>query len=111
MGQADDARAMGAAGRPHPTRAVAARRLPRGGGIEERFKQFDQNGDGKLTPDEFPRVGAFRQMDTDNDGVLTLDEVRLLLVAARKPNKRNDGEDVPDSVHPLCIRRSRVFVA
>ena len=63
----------------------------RGGGIEERFKQYDRNADGKLTPDEFPRVGVFRQMDTDNDGVLTLDEVRAYYSGRRQKAKQVEG--------------------
>jgi len=47
----------------------------RGGGMEERFKQFDKNSDGKLTPEEFSTPN-FKQMDKNNDGVVTLDEVR-----------------------------------
>jgi len=48
----------------------------RGGGVEERFKQSDRNGDGKLTPDEFPQEALFKRMDTNGDGVVTLDEAR-----------------------------------
>ncbi|MBU0611529.1 MAG: sulfatase-like hydrolase/transferase, partial [Armatimonadetes bacterium] len=44
--------------------------------IEQRFKGFDKNGDGKLTPDEFPRAKAFKQMDANGDGAVTLDEAR-----------------------------------
>ena len=47
----------------------------RGGGIEERFQQYDRNGDGKLTPAEFP-MSSFKQVDKNNDGVVTLDEAR-----------------------------------
>lgn len=56
----------------------------RGGGIEERFKQLDRNADGKLTPDEFPRAGAFRQMDTNKDGVVTLEEAKAYYGSARR---------------------------
>lgn len=47
----------------------------RSGAIEERFNQYDRNGDGKLTPAEFP-LAAFKQIDKNKDGVLTIDEVR-----------------------------------
>jgi hypothetical protein len=63
-----DARTQGATVNPETTR--------RGGGIAERFKQFDRNGDGKLTPVEFPREDMFKRMDKNADGVVTLDEMR-----------------------------------
>jgi len=62
--------------------ATAAPR--RGGGIAERFKQFDRNGDGKLTPGEFPRADLFKQMDKNADGVVTLDEARNLPARIRR---------------------------
>jgi hypothetical protein len=47
-----------------------------GAGLEQRFRQFDRNGDGKLTPDEVPDPALFKQMDANGDGVVTLDEAR-----------------------------------
>jgi arylsulfatase A-like enzyme len=58
----------------------------RGGTIEERFKEFDRNGDGKVTPDEFPRAETFKQMDKNNDGVVTLDEAKEFW--AGRPRRR-----------------------
>ena len=88
-GQRDDARAMDSAGRPHATggrgKRPPARRWDRG-----RFKQFDRNADGKLTPDELPRCRLFRQMDTDNDGVVTLDEVRPYYSGRRQKAKQEE---------------------
>jgi hypothetical protein len=71
-----DARTQGATVNPETTR--------RGGGIAERFKQFDRNGDGKLTPAEFPREDLFKQMDQNADGLVTLDEARKLPARARR---------------------------
>jgi arylsulfatase A-like enzyme len=59
-------------GAPQPGGKAAGKRVS---GIEERFKQYDKNGDGKLTPEEF-RTPDFKQMDRNNDGVVMLDEVR-----------------------------------
>jgi CubicO group peptidase (beta-lactamase class C family) len=39
-----------------------------------RFRQFDRNGDGKVTPDELPYERLFRALDTDGDGVVTREE-------------------------------------
>ena len=62
---------------------AAGKGAARGGGIEEHFKQFDKNGDGKLTPAEFP-MSSFQQVDKNNDGVLTLDEVKAYYGGARR---------------------------
>ena len=44
--------------------------------VQERFKQYDKNGDGLLTQDEFPRANVFKQMDANKDGQVTLEEAR-----------------------------------
>jgi len=41
----------------------------------DRFTQFDGNGDGTLTREEFPAAGIFDAADADTDGVLTRDEI------------------------------------
>lgn len=64
-----DARTQRTTGGDSPTRPR------RSGGTAERFNQFDKNGDGKLTPEEFA-LPAFKQADKNSDRVLTLDEVR-----------------------------------
>lgn len=43
--------------------------------MAERFKQFDKNGDGKLTREEFPAAKIFDGADADRDEVLTPAEV------------------------------------
>jgi hypothetical protein len=59
----------------------------RGASIEDRFKQFDRNNDGKLTPAEFP-MSSFQQVDTNSDGVLTLEEVKAYYGGpARRPQR------------------------
>lgn len=60
-------------------------------GIEERFKQFDKNGDGKLVPAEFP-MGAFKEIDKNNDGALTLDEVKANFGGRRRPAGQDDSK-------------------
>jgi arylsulfatase A-like enzyme len=54
------------------------------GGIEERFKQYDKNGDGKLTPDEVPNAQLFKRMDKNGDGVVTLEEAKEAFSARRR---------------------------
>jgi catechol 2,3-dioxygenase-like lactoylglutathione lyase family enzyme len=50
--------------------------------LEQRFEQFDRNGDGKLTPQELPGQW-FGRLDTDRDGVVTLEEARAALARGR----------------------------
>ena len=54
-----------------------------GAGLEARFKQYDRNGDGKLTPDEVPRQ-LFAQMDKNKDRVVTLEEARAFYAVRRR---------------------------
>ena len=43
----------------------------------EQFARLDENGDGVLTPEEFPsRVDRLRALDADGDGLVTRDEMR-----------------------------------
>ena len=48
---------------------------PAGGGLAERFKQLDKNGDGKVSAEEF-HGPLFKQMDKDGDGFVTPAEAR-----------------------------------
>ncbi len=41
---------------------------------EQRFKQWDKNGDGKLTPDELPNEKLFKMLDKNGDGIVTEEE-------------------------------------
>ncbi len=41
----------------------------------DRFTQFDKNGDGKLTREEFPAAKIFDGADADKDGLLTREEI------------------------------------
>jgi Ca2+-binding EF-hand superfamily protein len=76
----------GAAGKARPAR----------GGIEERFKQFDKNGDGKLTPGEVPNTQLFKRMDANGDGVVTLEEAKGAFSRSRRgdsPSQRQSGKE------------------
>jgi hypothetical protein len=70
------------------TGAAGRARAASGGGIAERFKQLDKNGDGKLTPDEVPNTQLFKRMDANGDGVVTLEE-------AQRAFSRNSRGDSP----------------
>jgi arylsulfatase A-like enzyme len=59
----------------------------RGGGIEARFTQYDKNGDGRLTPEEFP-LGAFKEIDKNGDGHLTREEAVAFFSRGRRKTER-----------------------
>lgn len=46
--------------------------------LEDRFKQMDRDGDGKLTPQELPGEW-FGRLDTNKDGVVTLEEAKAAM--------------------------------
>jgi arylsulfatase A-like enzyme/catechol 2,3-dioxygenase-like lactoylglutathione lyase family enzyme len=73
-----DGRTQGAAASPGITR--------RGGGIEARFQQHDQNNDGKLSRDELPGA-LFDRLDANQDGFVTEDEAKALQKS--NPTKRS----------------------
>ncbi|MBM4089766.1 MAG: hypothetical protein FJ276_10110 [Planctomycetes bacterium] len=58
---------------------LLAQETPRatGGGVAERFKQLDRDGDGKLTRDGAPRNLPLEQWDANKDGVVTRVEVQV----------------------------------
>jgi arylsulfatase A-like enzyme/catechol 2,3-dioxygenase-like lactoylglutathione lyase family enzyme len=91
--------------------------------LARRFEELDRDGDGRLSPDEFPGP-QFQEIDADGDGTITLDEARDYFStrrAARQPEPRIEappepdteppptapqaaGLDVVDAVFELCVR-------
>ena len=49
--------------------------------LEQRFKQLDKNGDGRITTDEVPQSPFFQQRDANGDSVITLAEAKAALAA------------------------------
>jgi hypothetical protein len=49
--------------------------------LDQRFKQLDKNGDGKITTDELPQSPFFAQRDKNGDGAITLAEAKDFLEA------------------------------
>jgi Ca2+-binding EF-hand superfamily protein len=71
--------------------------------LEDQFKKLDTNGDGKLSKDEFAKMGKgakanagnnkktdklFQKLDTNNDGFLSLDEFKKIGYAKKKKNNQ-----------------------
>jgi len=53
--------------------------------LEERFRQLDKNGDGKITTDELPQSPFFQQRDKNGDGAITLAEAMDFLADDAAP--------------------------
>jgi len=72
---------------------------PAGSGLIDRFKQFDRNGDGKLTRDEVADATAFAAADADKDGGVTVEEYRRY-VASRLTNQPASTTAPPVALTP-----------
>jgi len=69
--------------------------------LDQRFRQSDRNGDGKLTPQELPGEW-FARLDTNEDGVVTLDEARAAMVGRGKPPTAHPVP-APDAAGPFRL--------
>jgi hypothetical protein len=70
---------------------LAAQETPRpaGGGLGERFKQLERNGDGKVSREEGGSLQFFDAADKNKDGLLTLEEVLAYFAARRTTQPTN----------------------
>jgi catechol 2,3-dioxygenase-like lactoylglutathione lyase family enzyme len=68
--------------------------------LEQRFKQLDRNGDGKISADEFPGP-LFKQMDKNNDGFVTLEEARRYF-AGRRTGRTAAGQPARPPAAPAA---------
>jgi Ca2+-binding EF-hand superfamily protein len=81
----------------------------------ERFKQMDQNGDGKLTESEFPRPEFFKQLDKNNDGSVTETEFTDGMAQFRQrrdADRQRQGQDTTTTLATAIVpfvHEPRVF--
>jgi hypothetical protein len=78
---------------------------PAAGSLDERFKQLDKNGDGKLTRDEVPQTMPFDQWDANKDGVVTLEEVKAFYAKLRAKGGAAKPESQPAPTTPGALFR------
>ena len=65
----------------------------------EKFREFDKDKNGKLTPEEFPRENLFRRLDKNNDGQIELSELPDSLRAKTNRSNKNVKQDLSYGVH------------
>ena len=58
--------------------------------IAERFKNYDKDGDGKVSAAEYDRPDLFKLMDRDSDGFVTLAEAEAFFL--RRPAPKDDAK-------------------
>lgn len=73
----------------------------------ERFAQFDKNGDGKLTREEFPAAKIFDGADGDKDGFLTRDEIAAYF---RKQQGGTPSPVKPPTTPPAPVPAAKVDI-
>jgi hypothetical protein len=75
----------------------------RGGGLVERFRQLDRNGDGKVSASEMGDPDLHKRLDGDGDGFVTLDEAKRFFAwsgpAAGRPGRTAPGSK-PEAYPP-----------
>lgn len=83
--------------------------------LEQRFKQLDKNGDGKITAEELPQSPFFKQRDRNGDGEITLVEAQAALKAGIGATPATPAKNTkepttkankpPDKLPPAVVRQ------
>lgn len=68
--------------------------------IEDKFRQFDRDSDGKISGDEFNGEAYLPKLDLNKDGTLTLEESRAALALWQLAKKKKAKDETPAQTSP-----------
>ena len=93
--------------------AIVPAALAQTSAVPDRFRQFDRNGDGKVTREESGNAPWFDTLDANRDGVITREEAVEAARSRPRPGGGGGSADAlaydPGSTRPMPLSESKAF--